>query len=77
MSARDHHVAGQRPDWFPPRRVTTPDGPGGIELFRTFPAVRKEYQRGRLHGWVQAMVFYTIATTVLVLAFHALGVHAP
>lgn len=71
--ARDHHVAGQRPDWIPPRRVTTPDGPGGIELFRTFPAVRREYQRGRLHGWLQAMVFYTIATTVLVLAFHALS----
>jgi hypothetical protein len=66
------HLDGSLPQ--PPRRVTTPDGPGGIELFRTFPAVRKEYQRGRLHGWVQAMVFYTIATTVLVLGFVALGV---
>jgi len=74
MTARDSHVAGQRPDWFPPPRVTTPDGPGGIELFRTFPAVRREYGRGFRNGFIAAMVFYGVASAVLVLGFVALGV---
>lgn len=73
MTAREHHVANQRPDWLPPRRVSTPDGPGGIELFRTFPAVRREYGRGFRNGFIAAMVLYGIGSLMLVLAFHVLG----
>lgn len=63
-------------DWRAPRRATTPDGKAAsLEAFRSSPAVKREYQRGLLHGWIGAMAFYAIATAVLVLAFHALGVH--
>jgi hypothetical protein len=36
--------------------------------------VRREYSRGFRNGFVAAMVFYGIASAVLVLGFVALGV---
>lgn len=43
------------------------------EAWRSVPSVRREYERGLRNGWISAAVFYTIASTVLVLAFHVLG----
>ena len=57
-----------------PQRVTTPDGPAAsLEAFRSAPAIRREYERGLRNGWIGAGLFYTLATVVLVLAFHFLG----
>src|SRR6185312_12534260 len=68
MTARDSHVAGQRPDWFPPPRVTTPDYPAAsIEAWRTSPAVRKERRRGIAIGFALGMVVYGIGSLMLVL----------
>ena len=62
-----------RPGDVPPR-VTTPDRKAAsIEAWRSAPAVRREYERGLRNGWIGAMVFYGVASAVLVLAFHVLG----
>jgi hypothetical protein len=36
-----------------------------------------EFDRGFMQGWWWAAAFYTVISAVLVLGFHALGVHAP
>lgn len=57
-----------------PPRVTTPDRrAASLEAWRSAPAVRREYERGLRNGWIGAMLFYGVASAVLILAFHALG----
>jgi hypothetical protein len=57
-----------------PSRVTTPDHPAGdFDTWRSTPAVRREYERGLLHGWIGAMAFYAVVSAVLILAFRVLG----
>lgn len=74
MSARHDDL---RATWRAPRRVTTPGYPAAsIEAWRSSPAVRKERRRGIVIGFVIGMVMYGIGSLVLVLAFHALGVHS-
>jgi len=77
MNVRDPYVAGERPDWIAPPRVTTPEprAVASIEAWRSSPAVRKERRRGIVIGFVLGMVVYGIGSLVLVLAFHALAVH--
>lgn len=36
-----------------------------------------EFNRGFMQGWWAAAAFYALLSVVAVLAFHALGVHAP
>lgn len=60
---RDKHVIGT-PDWFVPaseRRI-------GVDLHA--------YQRGLARGFWTAAALYTLFSVVLVLAFHALGMHS-
>lgn len=78
MSARDHYVAGERPDYLLPQRVTTPEPRyprASIEAWRSSPAVRKERRRGIVIGFVLAMFVYGLGSLVLVMAFHALSKH--
>lgn len=66
---RDAHPADVPP------RVTTPEPrrTASIEAWRTSPAVVHEYNRGFRCGFIAAMAFYGLLSTVLVLAFHVLG----
>ena len=72
MSPRDHYVAGQPPD-FSRCAQAFKHLDGTSADWRNCPAVRREYERGLRNGWIGAGLFYTLATVVLVLAFHFLG----
>lgn len=45
------------------------------EAWRSVPAVRREYERGLRNGWIGSMVFYTIFSGVLLLAYNVLRCH--
>lgn len=61
---RDRHAPNQRPDWFIPDRE------------REIDVDSRAYQRGLAKGFWTAAALYTLFSVVLVMAFHALGVHA-
>jgi len=60
---RDKHVAGQKPDWLVPERD------------RRIDVDSRAYQRGLARGFWTAAALYSLFSVMLVLAFHALGVH--
>lgn len=40
-----------------------------------FRSQREAYHAGLRTGWIGAGAFYVLATVVMILAFHALGLH--
>lgn len=45
------------------------------EAWRSAPEVKREYERGLRNGWIGAMLFYTIFSGVLLLAYNVLRCH--
>lgn len=68
LPVRDHHVAGERPDWANGERQRIADRAYALGVHDT-------KQRAFLHGFVAAMVTYAVGTMVLIGVFSALGAH--
>ena len=60
---RDKYVVGEKPDW------VVPESQNEIDVDC------RAYQRGLARGFWTAAALYAIFSVVLVLGFHALGVH--
>lgn len=69
LPVRDHHVAGQRPDWAMDRAYRRGFDAGHERGLKD--AAESAFTR----GFVCAMAVYAIGSIILLLAFHALGVH--
>lgn len=67
LPVRDHHVAGQRPDWALDRAYRR-----GFEAGHA-RGLKEAAESAFTRGFVCAMAVYALGSVALLLAFHALG----